>query len=124
MILSRRGHHETTGAAEMNAPLSPNFTAGIIVTDRYCRAPRGGTVIGGKLYKGGQFTPNCLPDDMAALLADAPPAPARVGIAGFTYAIRPLAIHPEIGSVAFAMHKVETDQGYAVHRDIHDEVSC
>jgi len=45
-----------------------NFTAGITKERWGCRAAKGGVTIGGKFYKGGQFCPDSLSDDMVALM--------------------------------------------------------
>ena len=57
-------------------------------------------------------------------VVEAKPEPARTAINGFTYTIEPTRIHPEVGSVAFRMHKIATNNTYHVHRDIYNEVKC
>jgi hypothetical protein len=89
------------------------------------RAPRGGCTVNGQVFKGGCF---CRPYDEAnpheLPTVEAKPEPARTTINGFVYTVEPARIHPEVGSVAFRMHKIDTNNTYHVHRDIHGEVVC
>lgn len=91
--------------------------------DRFInRAPKGGMVSGvnGRFYKGGTFMPMAI----NAVTPAPGPGPTRTTVFGFVYTIEPARIHPEVGSVAFRMTKVATNNTYHVHRDIHGEVRC
>jgi hypothetical protein len=79
------------------------------------RAPRGGVVseVNGRFYKGGRFLP-------------AAPAvePVKVAITGFVYSVAPVAVAPEIGTVAYELHKLDTGNRYHVVRDGFGLVRC
>jgi len=89
------------------------------------RAPRGGCTVAGKLYRGGQF---CRPFDPANPHGvEATPSvtlPASVSIHGFVYEVKPVPVAPEIGSVAFDLHKLDTGNNYVVMRSAHGLVLC
>jgi hypothetical protein len=112
-----------------------DFSIGIVkpITTRYgIRAPKGGCTVTGRTFKGGQF---CYPFDASnphsqPIAAPAPvvvpaasPTPFKVAINGFTYTVRE--IDPgECGTVAFRMHRIDTNNTYDVIRNHFGEVTC
>ena len=105
-----------------------NFSVGIVKATpaRYgIRAPKGGCTVNGRTFKGGQF---CLPFDPANPHGKpaAPvivPAPAKVAITGFTYTVREIPAG-ECGTVAYRMHRIDTNHTYDVIRNHFGEVTC
>ncbi len=100
------------------APVDVKFSIG---RERHgLRAPKGGCTVGGKVYKGGQF---CLPYDVANPHGEPDLAPTRTAIHGFVYTVKPIPAG-ECGSVAFAMHRIDTNHTYHIVRDGFGEVTC
>lgn len=94
-----------------------NFAAGLVIRDRYTRAAKGGTTIGGKFYRGGQFCPAALPDDLASLLApEVSPRITRQTIAGFVYAVAP-------APWGLDLHRIDTNHTYSVRAEA-GRVTC
>ena len=95
-----------------------------VALPRQLRAPKGGCTVAGKIYKGGQF---CLPYDPAnphgEPAVEVAPAPVKVAIHGFTYTVKKIPAG-ECGSVAFEMHRIDTNHTYHVIRDGFGEVTC
>jgi hypothetical protein len=119
----------------------PTSTVNIgIVRERHgLRAPRGGCTVAGKVFKGGQF---CLPYDpinphgveveaargldltaFASKTMTVGPTPAKFSIYGFNYTASE--IDPgECGTVAYRLHKIETNNSYDVILNHFGELTC
>jgi hypothetical protein len=111
------------------SPTVHPFTAASTTARHGCRAPKGGATVNGRLFKGGQF---CLPYDPAnphgveatpGPVAAPAAAPVKTSINGFTYKVTE--IDPgECGTVAFSMHRTDTNHRYDIIRNFFGEVTC
>ena len=88
------------------------------------RAPKGGATspVNDRFYKGGQFWPaRPAGPDIIDLIDE--PAPITLAIYGFGYTVR-LIDAGECGTVAYEMHRTDTNHTYHVIRTHHGLVKC
>ncbi len=109
------------------------------------RAPKGGTLVAGRFYRGGTFLPATAnprdewPEwtderwtvaerpasdiDLTAFAPIAPAGPTRFAINGFTYTASEVPAG-ECGTVAYELHRLDTNHRYHVIRDHYGLVKC
>jgi hypothetical protein len=95
----------------------------ITVGHAVCRAPKGGCTVDGRVFKGGQFCLPFDPIDPHGVEALVETKAARVAIHGFTYTVREIPAG-ECGTVAFEMHRTDTNHTYHVVRNHYGLVTC
>ena len=103
------------------------LTVGVVQPVRL-RTPAGGLVALGRSYRGGTYLPESARPVLEAVAARvaqvALAAVVEIGIGGFAYQVRPVAIDPSVGSDAFHLGDPGLGRSYFVHRDHSEEVLC
>ena len=106
---------------------SASFTIGHVKPVRL-RSPRGGLVVGDRYFRPGVFLPESARPALEVVAAKAAVVakvePVVIGVAGFSYRVRPVDIDASVGTIAFHLSDVARNRSYFVHRDNSGEVMC